>query len=144
MITVEAANVRKTLSNHILTDGFELVLDLEKSHGSWLVDSRDGREYLDFFTMFASIPVGYNHPKLLEHKDELIKAALNKPTNSDIYTAQLAEFVESFFTITQPDIFRYSFFIEGGALAIENALKASFDWKVRKNFQKRIWAGNGF
>ena len=35
-----------------------------------------------------------------------------------------------------PDIFKYGFFIEGGALAIENALKASFDWKVRKNFQK--------
>ena len=65
MITVEAANVRKTLSNHILTDGFEPVVDLELSHGSWLVDGRDGREYLDLFTMFASIPIGYNHPKLL-------------------------------------------------------------------------------
>jgi len=136
MITVEAANVRKTLSNHILTDGFEPVVDLEMSHGSWLVDGRDGREYLDLFTMFASIPVGYNHPKLLEHKDELAIAAMNKPTNSDIYTAQLAQFVESFFTVTMPDIFKYGFFIEGGALAIENALKASFDWKVRKNFQK--------
>ena len=136
MITVEAANVRKTLSNHILTDGFEPVIDLELSHGSWLVDGRDGREYLDLFTMFASIPIGYNHPKLLEHKDELAIAAMNKPTNSDIYTAQLAEFVESFFSITMPDIFKYGFFIEGGALAIENALKASFDWKVRKNFQK--------
>ncbi len=136
MITVEASNVRKTLSNHILTDGFEPVVDLELSHGSWLVDSRDGREYLDLFTMFASIPVGYNHPKLLEHKDELAIAAMNKPTNSDIYTTQLAEFVESFFRITMPDIFKYGFFIEGGALAIENALKASFDWKVRKNFQK--------
>ena len=136
MITVEAANVRKTLSNHILTDGFEPVVDLELSHGSWLVDGRDGREYLDLFTMFASIPIGYNHPKLLEHKDDLAIAAMNKPTNSDIYTAQLAQFVESFFTITMPDIFKYGFFIEGGALAIENALKASFDWKVRKNFQK--------
>ena len=38
MITVEASNVRKTLSNHILADGFEPVVDLEQSHGSWLVD----------------------------------------------------------------------------------------------------------
>ena len=136
MITVEASNVRKTLSNHILADGFEPVVDLEKSHGSWLVDGRDGREYLDLFTMFASIPVGYNHPKLLEHKEDLAIASMNKPTNSDIYTTQLAQFVESFFTITMPDIFKYGFFIEGGALAIENALKASFDWKVRKNYQK--------
>ena len=136
MITVEASNVRKTLSNHILADGFEPVVDLEQSHGSWLVDGRDGREYLDLFTMFASIPVVYNHPKLLEHKEDLAIASMNKPTNSDIYTTQLAQFVESFFTVTMPDIFKYGFFIEGGALAIENALKASFDWKVRKNYQK--------
>ena len=136
MITVEASNVRKTLSNHILADGFEPVVDLEQSHGSWLVDGRDGREYLDLFTMFASIPVGYNHPKLLKHKEDLAIASMNKPTNSDIYTIQLAQFVKSFFTVTMPDIFKYGFFIEGGALAIENALKASFDWKVRKNYQK--------
>ena len=62
MITVEASNVRKILSNHILADGFEPVVDLERSHGSWLVDGRDGREYLDLFTMFASFPVGYYLP----------------------------------------------------------------------------------
>ena len=107
MITVEASNVRKILSNHILADGFEPVVDLEKSHGSWLVDGRDGREYLDLFTMFSSIPVGYNHPKLLEHKEDLAIASMNKPTNSDIYTTQLAQFVESFFTVTMPDIFKY-------------------------------------
>src|SRR5438105_5634180 len=27
------------------------------------------------------------------------------------------------------------FFIEGGAMAVENALKAAMDWKVRKNLQ---------
>ena len=31
------------------------------------------------------------------------------------------------------------FFIDGGALAVENALKAAMDWKVRKN----IAAGRG-
>jgi L-lysine 6-transaminase len=30
----------------------------------------------------------------------------------------------------------HAFFIEGGALGNENALKAAFDWKVRKNFAK--------
>jgi len=33
----------------------------------------------------------------------------------------------------QPDYLPYAFYIEGGGLAVENALKAAFDWKVRKN-----------
>ena len=110
MITVDPGEVLKTLRNHMLADGFEPIVDLEKSHGSWLVDGRDGREYLDLFTMFASIPVGYNHPKLLENRERLARASLNKPTNSDIYTSELAECVESFFSVALPDIFKYGFY----------------------------------
>ncbi len=48
-----------TLGRHMLVDGFHLVMDLEKSHGSWIVDARDGRKYLDFYTFFAtSLPQG--------------------------------------------------------------------------------------
>ena len=43
--------------------------------------------------------------------------ALNKPSNSDIYCKEMAEFVETFFKIAVPSYFKYSFFIEGGALA---------------------------
>ena len=32
--------------------------------------------------MFASLSVGYNHPHILENRDRLTEAALNKPTNS--------------------------------------------------------------
>src|SRR5690606_33482055 len=35
-----------------------------------------------------------------------------------------------------PEELPYAFFVSGGALAVENALKVAFDWKVRKNFQK--------
>lgn len=133
MISIAARDVRKTLSTRMLADGFEPVIDLEKSHGSWIVDARDGREYLDLFTMFASMPLGYNHPKILEARERLALAALNKPTNSDLYTTQMAEFVETFFQVAVREAFQRAFFIEGGALAVENALKASFDWKVKKN-----------
>ncbi|MDP6967400.1 MAG: aminotransferase class III-fold pyridoxal phosphate-dependent enzyme, partial [Candidatus Marinimicrobia bacterium] len=71
MSTVSANDVRQTLAQYILTDGFDPVVDLEKSHGSWVVDGRDGREYLDLFSMFASMPVGYNHPKVIEAKERL-------------------------------------------------------------------------
>lgn len=135
-ITVPPAKVKQLLEKHMLADGFDPIIDLEQSHGSWIVDARDNREYLDLFTMFASMPVGYNHPRILEGKDRLALAALNKPTNSDIYTIQLAEFVETFFQVAIRDLFKYGFFIEGGALGVENALKAAFDWKVRKNLAK--------
>ena len=134
--TIGPKKVRDVLQRYILTDGFQPIIDLEKSHGSWIVDARDGREYLDLFSMFASIPVGFNHPKVMEAKEKLTLAAINKPTNSDIYSTQLAEFVDTFFNLAIPEEFSYGFFIEGGALGVENALKAAFDWKVKKNLLK--------
>ena len=116
----------------------DIIIDINKSHGSWLVDGRDGREYLDLFSMFASMPIGYNHPHLLKNKDKLLQAAINKPTNSDIYSLDMAEFVETLGRVAQPEYLPYSFFIEGGGLAVENALKTAFDWKARKNLKKGI------
>ena len=130
---IDARNVHATIGKHMLADGMDQVIDLKKSHGSWLVDARDGKEYLDLFSMFASMPVGYNHPTLLENRERIADAALNKPTNSDIYSTQMAEFVDTIGRIAQPDYLPYSIFVEGGALGVENALKTAFDWKVRKN-----------
>jgi L-lysine 6-transaminase len=135
---IPAADVHATLGRHMLADGFEIVLDLDRSQGSYLVDAVTGRRYLDFFTFFASNPVGMNHPKM--NNEEFIRrigrVALHKPSSSDLYTVEMAEFVETFFRVAVPDHFRYVFLIEGGALAVENALKVAFDWKVRKNRAK--------
>ena len=136
---IDARNVHATIGKYMLADGMDQVIDLKKSHGSWLVDARDGKEYLDLFSMFASMPVGYNHPTLLENRERIAAAALNKITNSDIYSTQMAEFVDTVGRIAQPDYLPYSFYVEGGALGVENALKTAFDWKVRKN----LAAGKG-
>lgn len=127
------AQVHEAIGKHMLADGMDPVVDLEKSHGSWIVDARDGKEYLDLFSMFASMSVGYNHPYLLEHKEDLAVAALNKPTNSDIYSTQMADFVSTMGRVAQPDYLPYAFYIEGGALGVENALKTAFDWKSKLN-----------
>lgn len=132
-MSVDSKQVRTTLGKHILADGYEPVMDLEKSHGSWLVDERDGTEYLDMFSMFASGAVGYNHPDIEAQKERLTLAALYKPTLSDIYNVFYAEFLETFSRIAIPEYLPHTFFIEGGSLAVENALKVAFDWKVRKN-----------
>lgn len=135
---VTPGQVRNILGKHILADGYEMVLDLEQSEGLYLVDAVTGDSYLDFFSFFASNPLGMNHPRLAndEFIHELGKIAINKPSNSDIYTEAMAEFVDNFDRIGIPNYLPHAFFISGGALAVENALKVAFDWKVRKNFAK--------
>jgi L-lysine 6-transaminase len=130
--------VHSVIKNYMLADGFEFVLDLEKSSGASITDARNGDVYTDLFTFFGSSALGINHPKLMseEVQKELLTAASNKPSNSDIYTVLMAEFVDTFARIAKPDYMKYLFFISGGALAVENGLKAAFDWKVQKNFMK--------
>jgi L-lysine 6-transaminase len=137
-VRIDPKEVHASLSRHMLVDGFDLVVDLKRSQGSYLYDSRYNKKYLDFFTFFASGSVGMNHPRLVtpEFLEKLGTVAVNKPSNSDAYTVEMAEFVETFARIAKPDYFQYLFFVDGGALAVENAIKTAFDWKVRKNFQK--------
>lgn len=130
------SDVHKTIGKHMLADGEDLVVDLENSHGAYLVDAITGKEYLDFFSFFASLPVGYNHPKMKDPAflEKLTTAAIHKPSSSDFYTTGLAEFVEAFGRVAMPESMPHLFLVSGGALAVENALKVSFDWKTRKNF----------
>jgi len=135
---IEPENVLRTLSRYMLVDGFDIVFDMQKSKGCKIYDSKSKKFLLDCFSFFASVPIGCNHPKMNnpEFIKKIGKVALTKPSNSDIYTVELAEFVDTFSRIAKPSYFNHLFFISGGALAIENALKTAFDWKIRKNFQK--------
>ena len=138
-LSVSPNKVQESLSKHILADGYDLTFDMEKSDGVYIYDSKNKRTLLDFFTCFASVPLGYNHPKMIhdkEFKKNLMLAALTNPSNSDIYTTQYAEFVETFSRVGIPEYLPHAFFIAGGGLAIENALKVAMDWKVQKNFKK--------
>jgi L-lysine 6-transaminase len=133
---IAPADVHSRLAEHMLVDGFRLVLDLEHSHGSWLVDARDGSEYLDLYTFFASAPLGANPPGLADDEAfmrELGAVAVSKPANPDMYSTQLAEFVDTFVRVLGDPALPHLFFVEGGALAVENALKTAFDWKSRRN-----------
>lgn len=127
----------KRLAKHILADGLPVVMDLDRSHGSYIVDI-DGKEYLDMFSMFASSPVGYNHPYILANEKQLEKVSINKLALSDIYPDEYADFMDTFERVGIPQELSYCFFIDGGGLAVENALKAAFDWKTRLNLSKGI------
>jgi len=143
---IQPAEVHSILGRHMLADGYDIVMDLKKSKGSWVFDAKRGRAVLDFFTNFASCPIGYNHPRLdtPEFREKLADVALNKPANSDIYTTYFAEFVETFARLAvPPSLNKHMFFIEGGSLGIENAVKTAFDWKIRKNFRKGYQSERG-
>jgi L-lysine 6-transaminase len=124
------------LRRHLLVDGYELVFDTRASHGSWFVDACSGERYLDLYTFFASAALGANPPGLADDPEFLAllaEVAANKPANSDVYTTHYAEFVETFARVLGDPALPHLFFVEGGALAVENALKTAFDWKSRRN-----------
>jgi L-lysine 6-transaminase len=138
--SIRPDNVRDILSEHMLTKGMmPMVLDMDESQGVHLEDAETGRTYVDLFGFYASNPLGMNHPAMTDDEgfmERLMDAAVNKVTNSDVITEHMGRFVQTFDRVGIPEYLPYTFFISGGALAVENALKAAFDWKVRKNFQK--------
>lgn len=146
-LTVPPEKVNETLSQYILADGFDLTYDMAKSQGTYIYDSKYKRRLLDFFTCFASVPLGYNHPKMINDeafKNNLLQAAIANPSNSDVYTQQYAEFVKTFGAIGIPSYLPHAFFIAGGSLAVENAIKVAMDWKVQKNFANGYAEEKGF
>src|SRR3954453_20258751 len=77
-----------------------------------------------------------NQPALADDEGvpaELAAAAINKPSNSDVYSVPMARFVETFARVLGDPALPHYFFIDGGGLAVENALKVAFDWKSRRN-----------
>jgi L-lysine 6-transaminase len=138
---IAPSKVLETIEQHVLLDGFKVVVDLDKSRGSYLHNAVSGKRLIDLYGFFGSIPVGFNHPHFDDPavQRDLLRAAKVKIANSDVYSEGYAEFVETFERIVDlPPLERY-LFIEGGALAVENCLKAAMDWKVRKNMA----AGHG-
>ncbi|MBE3072877.1 MAG: L-lysine 6-transaminase [Acidobacteria bacterium] len=144
-LAIDPSSVHASLARHMLADGYDMVLDMEKSQGRRLYDSRSGRWLLDVFSFFATLPIGLNHPKLKDQAflAKLMRAALVNPANSDIYTTEFAEFVETFARVGMPSYLPHAFFVAGGTLGVENALKAAMDWKVRQNFRKGLTEEKG-
>ena len=127
-----------TLKKWMLVDGFDIIIDYDRSQGCTIVDARSGKGYLDMFSMVASQPLGMNHPAMTDKAflEKMGLAAIQNPSNSDIYSAEAADFVDIFTRLGAGPAMKHLFLIAGGSLGIENALKIAFDWKIRKNFQR--------
>src|SRR5712691_5689483 len=138
--SVDPSRVLHVLGDHILLDGFKIVLDQEKSRGSYLYDAANGHRLIDLYGFFGSMPVGFNHPYFddVDVQRDLLRAAKAKVANSDVYSEAYAEFVETFARVAGLAPLDRYLFIEGGAAAVENTLKAAMDWKVRKNMVRQL------
>jgi L-lysine 6-transaminase len=130
-LMIRPEDVHATMKSNTIGDGESIVVDFERSQGTHMVDAITGESYLDLASQFASMPLGWNHPKLNERCTDIGKYAAHKIANSDFYSVPLAEFVHTFAGIAPQ--FRHFFFVEGGTLGVENALKAAFDWKLKKD-----------
>jgi L-lysine 6-transaminase len=137
-MAITPADVHSSLARHMLVDGFDFVIDLDKSQGNRFHDSRSGRDVMDFFTCFASLAVGWNHPDMKAAEAELGRIAVNNVANSDLYTVEMAEAVDAISSIAMPAEMDNLFMVAGGALAIENSLKISMDWKMNDRLSKGL------
>ncbi|ORY31968.1 4-aminobutyrate transaminase [Naematelia encephala] len=104
-----------------------LVCDYTKSKGNYLVDV-DGNTYLDLYAQIASIPIGYNHPRLLElAKSDLYGTlAMNRPSLGVFPPAEWKELVEDAFLSVAPTGMDQVFTAMCGSCANETAFKAAF------------------
>jgi L-lysine 6-transaminase len=139
--TIGPEHVEEVIRRNMLVDGFEIVFDLKQSKGSYAFDARSKTRFLDFFTFFGSSPIGFNHPKMTtpEFLEKLAYVSVQKPSCSDSYTVEMAEFVNTFSQIAIPGYLPHAFLIEGGGLAVENALKAAFDFKMQRNLSAGVY-----
>src|SRR6059036_3969283 len=95
---ISPSKVLETIEQHVLLDGFKVVVDLDKSRGSYLHNAVTNKRLIDLYGFFGSMPVGFNHPHFDQPdvRRDLLRAAKVKIANSDVYSTGYAEFVETF------------------------------------------------
>ncbi len=110
---------------------FGINVDFEKSHGLYLYDKNAHRELLDFFGMYASLPLGYNHPifKTPEFVDEYLRASSLKINNCEFVSDETLEFDRMFTEYAGVGIFKNIHYSCTGALAVEAAIKTCIQYK---------------
>ena len=98
-----------------------------QSLNSALHDEKTGNKYLDFFGMFSSLPLGYNHSSLKTQAfwDDIGKVVGVKTSFSAFHHAFYDDFVEYFMSEMAPPGFTSVHFTCTGGLAVEAAIKTA-------------------
>jgi len=110
---------------------FGINIDFEKSHDSYLYDRKTDREILDFFGMYASLPLGYNHPifKTKEFIEEFIRVSSFKINNCEFVSNETLEFDKMFREYAGQGLYKHFHYACTGALAVEAAIKTCLEYK---------------
>lgn len=110
---------------------FNIKVDFEKSSGSYVYDNNSGKAYLDFFGMYASLPLGYNHEifKDSRFREEVYRCSHTKVTNCEFVSNETEEFDKVFSEYCGKGMFTNFHYCSTGALAVEASIKASLHYK---------------
>lgn len=120
---------------------FDIWIDFEKSQGSYVFDKKTNEPFLDLFSMFSSLPLGYNHEIFSNEFDEKIKYISHlKMCNNLFHSDELEEFEKSMLSI---GINKNIHFSCTGALAVESAIKCGYEYKKSPN-QIVVGTSNSF
>jgi L-lysine 6-transaminase len=110
---------------------FDLTIDFERSYGSYLYDKQKQTHFLDLFSLYSSLPLGYNHPVFDEtFKQQMLTLSSIKMANNAFKSDELQTFLTHF---TQYTFSPHIHFTSTGALAVESALKSAMETKSVKN-----------
>lgn len=117
----------QSLSKIQQTGSIKLFIDYEKSIGNYLVDA-DGNTFLDIITQISSIPLGYNHPALVEaYKDQANMAEfINRPCLGFLPPKQFMDRISNALLAVAPKGLSEVQTMACGSCSVENALKAAF------------------
>lgn len=113
----------------------KLFTNLEKSHGSFLVDA-DNNKYLDVFNNIASLPLGYNHPNLIKalNTNETITLLAQRAAMGVTPPMNIVNKIELLMRNVAPKGMDYVHLGCGcGSGANENAFKAAFLYHAKTN-----------
>lgn len=123
------------MSNIARSSIFNIKVDFDKSQGSYVYDKNSNKSYLDFFGMYASLPLGYNHPVFKQQKfiDDIVRTSHIKVANCEFISSETEDFDKVFSEYCGKDIYSNFHYCSTGALAVEAAIKTCLHYKNYKN-----------
>jgi L-lysine 6-transaminase len=109
------------------TSKFGIKIDVARSHGSYLYDLNTGREVLDLFGLYSSLPLGYNHPAFDNDTfhAEVLRHAGVKITNCEMATDSAERFARAFELHPAMSAFTFFHYTTTGASAVDAAIKVA-------------------
>lgn len=123
------ANIEK-LSETFDASASYFAVDYDKSLGNYIVDA-DGNTLLDLYMQIASIPIGYNHPELIEaaKSHDAISALVNRPATGNFPNVDYARQTEDLVKYA-PNGFTKVWTALSGSDANEWAYKTAFIYQA--------------